>query len=305
MALQLFSQPQAANKPLAVALGAFDGMHRGHMQVLQAAQRCATQGYCTAVFSFDRVIGTVKKTKQLLSSRQHHELLAQMGFERLYLPDFQTMRHLTPEAFVKTVLHEQMQVKHVFCGFNYRFGCRGIGDSTQLQALCASLGIAATVIPPLLENGEPISSTRIRQLVADGEMEQAEKLLGRPYSIDFKVMHGRALGRTLGLPTINQPFPENFVLPRFGVYASSVTLNGQRYHAVTNVGVKPTVGAEGPLAETYIVGFSGDLYDRHVLVELRCFLRTEQKFSSVEALKQQMLRDSYAAQQVLNSENSK
>jgi riboflavin kinase/FMN adenylyltransferase len=182
-------------------------------------------------------------------------------------------------------------------------GCGGSGGSAELRALCEPLGIRVTVVPPLMEQDRPISSTRIRQLVADGAMEQAAQLLGRPYAIDFAVVHGRALGRTLGLPTINQPFPENFVLPRFGVYASAVQLDGRLYHAVTNVGVKPTVGASGPLAETYIVGYSGDLYDQHVTVQLRAFLRPEEKFPSIEALKQQIERDCTAAQQILHAKN--
>ena len=303
MALQLFDCPVPSDRPLSVALGAFDGVHCGHIPVLQAALDAAQADGCPAVFSFANLIGTVKKTKQLISTRQYRTILMQMGFERLYLPNFQTMCDLSPREFVTEILHQKMHVKHVACGFNYRFGCGGSGGSAELRALCEPLGIRVTVVPPLMAQDRPISSTRIRQLVADGAMEQAAQLLGRPYAIDFAVVHGRALGRTLGLPTINQPFPENFVLPRFGVYASAVQLDGRLYHAVTNVGVKPTVGASGPLAETYIVGYSGDLYDQHVTVQLRAFLRPEEKFPSIEALKQQIERDCTVAQQILHAKN--
>jgi len=148
-----------------------------------------------------------------------------------------------------------------------------------------------TVLPPVLQEEQPVSSSRIRVAMMEGEMEQAAKLLGRPFTIDFPVVHGRRLGRMLGTPTINQPFPPDFVLPKFGVYASFAEVDGKRLHAVTNVGIKPTVGSEVPLAETYLADFSGNLYGRRVPVSLLHFLRPEQKFDSLDALKNQILTD--------------
>ena len=286
-----------SDRPLALALGGFDGIHIGHVQVLRAVQ--TDPALTPAVFTFRDLIPAVKHTRQLTSARQQRAELAALGIAWLYLADFASLHDLTPEAFVRDILHRRLHARRVSCGFNYRFGCRGAGDSEALTRLCAACGIETVVAPPVLLDGAPVSSTRIRAAVADGAMESAARMLGRPYEIDFPVVHGRALGRTIGLPTINQPFPESFVLPKFGVYAAAVTIDGRRYHAVTNIGVKPTVGADGPLAETCIAGYSGDLYGKCVPVQLLQFLRPEQKFDSIELLRQQITRDAAAAERVL------
>ncbi len=286
-----------SDRPLALALGGFDGIHIGHVQVLRAVQ--TDPALTPAVFTFRDLIPAVKHTRQLTSARQQYAQLAELGIARLYLADFASLRDLTPEAFVRDILHRRLHARRVSCGFNYRFGCRGAGDSDALMRLCARYGIETAVAEPVTMDGAPVSSTRIRAAVTAGEMKAAARMLGRPYEIDFPVVHGRALGRTIGLPTINQPFPESFVLPKFGVYAAAVTIDGRRYHAVTNIGVKPTVGADGPLAETCIAGYRGDLYGKCVPVQLLQFLRPEQKFDSIELLRQQITRDAAAAERVL------
>ena len=287
-----------SDRPLALALGGFDGIHLGHVQVLRAVTDTA---WTPAVFTFRDLIPAVKHTRQLVSARQQADQLTDLGIARLYLADFAQLHALTPEAFVREILHERLRARRVACGFNYRFGCHGAGDSDALKRLCATYGIETIVVPPVLLDGAPVSSTRIRTAVAAGEMELAARMLGRPYRIDFEVVHGRALGRTIGLPTINQPFPEAFVLPKFGVYAAAVTIDGRSYHAVTNIGVKPTVGADGPLAETCIAGYHGDLYGKCVPVQLLRFLRPEQKFDSIERLRSQIVRDADTAERVLTA----
>lgn len=305
MSIAIFSQAVPDRCPVSVALGVFDGVHMGHQQVLQAALEGKKNGWSPAVMTFTQMPGEIKSIRQLISSEQQQKILDDMGFERLYRIRFDTIRNMLPEVFVRTVLHEQLHAKRVTCGFNYRFGRGGVGTGETLRELCAVYGIQTVIAPSVELEGEPVSATRIRMLVESGEMTQAEQLLGRPYRVDFPVVHGRALGRTIGLPTINQPFPDQFALPRFGVYAASVDLSGQRYHAVTNVGIKPTVGAEGPLAETVIFGFSGDLYGQRVPVDLLQFLRPEQKFESVEELRQQILRDSVVAEEILKERERK
>lgn len=299
MQLQIFHKTEAADRPMAVALGSFDGIHRGHMDVLRQALACKKEGYCPAAFTLEGLIGTAKPVRRLLSRERQAEILNMMGFERLYRVDFESVRQMSPEDFVRQILHEQLGARVVCCGFNYHFGYKGAGDTAALQALCEAYGIQVRIAPPCMEDGEAVSSSRIRKLVEMGDMQTARKLLGRPYAIDFQVVHGRALGRTIGLPTINQPFPGDFALPRFGVYASSVRIDGKQYHAVTNVGIKPTVGSDGPLAETCIFGFSGNLYGRKVPVELLAFLRPEQRFSSVEHLRRQIIRDGQEAEKIL------
>ncbi len=299
MKLQILHAPVPVDRPTAVALGSFDGVHIGHMDVLRQAVNCRTEGLRTAVFTLSGLIGTAKSGKQLISDARQEELFQSLGFDFLYRIDFTSVRDMCPEEFVREILHEKLRAQVVCCGFNYHFGHKGVGDSTLLTRLCAAYGIRVVVVPPRSCDGDTVSSTRIRTLLTQGDMAAVRRLLGRPYTIAFPVVHGRKLGRTIGLPTINQPIPAEFVLPRFGVYASSTVIDGRSYHAVTNVGVKPTVGSDGPLAETWIIGFAGDLYGRTVPVELVTFLRPEQRFASVEELRRQILRDGAEAEKAL------
>lgn len=289
-----------SDRPLALALGGFDGIHIGHMQVLRSV--VTDPSLCPAVFTFRDLIGTVKRTRRLASARQRSERLAELGIERLYLANFDELHMLSPADFVREILHERLHARRISCGFNYRFGYRGAGDSNLLKRLCAEYDIETVIAQPVQIDGVPVSSTRIRQLVAAGEMETAARMLGRPFEVDFEVVHGRALGRTIGLPTINQPFPPDFVLPRFGVYAAAVQIGDRVYHAVSNIGVKPTVGADGPLAETCIADYEGNLYGQCVPVQLLRFLRPERKFDSIEQLRLQILRDFAEAEQVVSAE---
>ena len=145
-----------------------------------------------------------------------------------------------------------------------------------------------------------MSSTRIRSLIADGEIEEANRLLGRPFSYDFPVVHGRQLGRTLGFPTLNQRIPESFILPRFGVYASLVDVGGEKYYGVTNVGVKPTVGSEGPVCETWMPDYRGrELYGETVSCELHGFVRPERRFPGLRELQEQIFRDRETAKKII------
>lgn len=292
--------PQQRNT--AVALGCFDGVHLGHAQVLENALKGRRRGLSPAVFTFASGGGDcacAKRAKQLMSQSMKEGLLSRMGFDSFYAVDFVSVRGMEPEAFVEKVLFRALRAKEVFCGFNYRFGKDGRGDTALLRRLCRRYGIRAEVSPAVLSGDIPVSSTWIRDAVAQGDMAQAQALLGRPFAIDFKVAQGNRIGRLLGTPTINQPFPPGFVLPRFGVYGSAVTVCGKRYHGVTNVGVKPTVGSDTPLAETWIAGFDGDLYGRRVVVELLGFLRPEQKFESLDALKNQIHSDAERAKKLL------
>lgn len=276
-----------------VALGGFDGLHCGHQAVLQAALQGKEQNLIPAVFTFATLF-SVKRMPQLMTVELREQLLEKMGFDVLWQPDFSAVSGLSPEEFVKKVLRDTLHARRVCCGFNYHFGAGGRGDAALLQRLGAENGMEIRVLPPVELAGQAVSSSRIREAVTAGEMELAEMLLGRPFSIDFPVAHGRQLGRRLGAPTINQEFPSDFILPRFGVYAAAAKVQGITYPAVSNVGIKPTVGAEAPLAETYLMDYNGDLYGQRVTVELLRFLRPERKFASVEELKGQIHADAEA-----------
>ena len=280
-----------------VALGLFDGLHPGHAAVIGAAVQAGKQrGLTPCVFTFTRQGGTPTDKEQgaLLSDEQFYATLADWGVARVVRPDFAAFRDLTPEEFVRQVLLNTMGAGAVFCGSNFRFGKNAAGDAALLAELCTPHA-TVQVVPMVEQDGAAISTTRIKMLLKEGKMEEANRLWGRCFAIDFTVTKGRALGRTIGFPTINQPFPQGFCQPRYGVYATAVTVAGTRYAGVTNVGVKPTVGSDAVLAETFISGFSGNLYGQNVLVEFLHFLRPEQKFDSVDALQQQILRDSAEA----------
>ena len=287
-------QPPAPACPRSIALGIFDGLHSGHRAVIAAALH-AGGGRC-AVYTFaPGTVSTKPGNGRLCTAQEETAILTQIGVQELFVTDFAAVRQLTPEQFVRDILVGQLHAGTVACGYNYRFGHGGCGDAATLKQLCAAYGVAVTVLPPIEAAGQPVSSSAIRRALAEGDMPLARRLLGRGYCLRLPVIHGRQLGRRLGTPTVNQLLPADFALPRFGVYACAVELDGQTYTGVTNIGVRPTVGADAPLAETWIQGFSGDLYGRTVAVYPVRFLRPEQKFADVAALCTQVQADGAAA----------
>lgn len=275
--------------PSALALGFFDGVHKGHTAVVGAAVDTAHgKGLRAVAVTF---AGNPRGVPLLLEPEEKHRALAELGVELLVELQFPLVRGLSPEMFVRDILTERLGARKVFCGFNYRFGRDAAGDAKTLAGLCMRYGAEARALPPVCSGGEPVSSTRIRGLLMFGRVEDAAALLGRPFGIRGEVVHGKKLGRTLGFPTINQiPFAQMVQL-RQGVYASFAMVEGRRMPAVTNIGSNPTVGGRLVTWETYIPGFDGDLYGRHVEVSLRRFLRDEQKFDTLEEMRTQIFED--------------
>lgn len=288
--------------PRAVALGIFDGMHMGHRAVISSV--VGAEDTRSAVFTFQQPPWALPKDQawELQSEDGKAAAFSSIGVEEVFRADFEAIRGLTPEAFVREILHELLDARVVSCGFNYRFGRDGAGDAAQLSALCAQYSIRVIIVPPVTVDGEPVSASRIRRAIEEGDVQLAARLLGHPFTLDFEVVGGQKLGRLLGTPTINQPLPPHFVRPRFGVYASSVEVGGHVTHGVTNIGVRPTVGAAAPLVETWIPGFSGDLYGQKVPVSLVAFVRAETRFDSVEELQKQIFRDEKVARHAVLGE---
>jgi len=297
--LDINFQPGSA----AVALGFFDGLHLGHMAVIRETVRQAKiNGLTPCVFTFTTLRGgpSPKDCETLVSQRISEQILAAEGIREIIRPAFSAFGDLSPAKFVRDILIGSFGAASVICGEDYRFGKNASGNAETLSELCGG-DANVTVIPSVWTDigGEvPISSSIIRALLREGDVRKAAKLLGRPFSIDFTVTGGRRLGRTLGAPTINQHFPDSFIKPKFGVYASVSHVDGSRFSSVTNVGIKPTVGSDAVLAETYIHGFSGDLYGQDIQVDLLAFIRPEQKFESVDQLKSQILLDSEEARKI-------
>ena len=270
--------------PSSLALGAFDGLHRGHMAVIHAACAPGKGGevLSPAVFTFR---SSHSGYSAVLTGVDKERILALSGVETLYSLEFQEVRDWEAEAFVRRVLFQRCNARRLCCGQDFRFGRGARGDVALLRQLCCQAGVELYVVPPVTDSGENVSSTRIRKAGEEGDIPTANRLLGRPFGFSLEVIHGNHIGTGLGTPTINQAIPEGFVLPRFGVYASWCRVGGQYFYGVTNVGLKPTVGSDRVLAETWLPEFSGDLYGKRVRVFLLEFLRPEKKFASLEELK--------------------
>lgn len=286
-----FIKPQSG-KPASVALGLFDGIHVGHQEVLSQALKNEEYTPCVFTYTISDVLPQNKQTyRRLMSDHYKCELLKRMGFELVVMPDFSDFKDMEPRVFVEKMLIEGMGARELSCGYDFTFGKKGEGDIALLREITQKHGVKLNVVSPIQKEGSPVSSTRIRAAVLDGHMDEAAELLGRHFSICMEVQHGNQIGRTLNFPTINQVFPNRHIVPRYGVYSTIVKIGDQLYGGVTNVGVKPTIGTDNPLAETYILNYSGDLYGQEVEVFFFDFLRSERKFSNVILLKEQIARD--------------
>lgn len=281
------------------AIGFFDGVHLGHRAVIGAAVEAARRrGLPSVVFSFSTAEGTlpVKGGVKLLQSEgQRQKALEELGVDLLIAPDFAQIRDLTPERYARELLWEALGARAVFCGYDYRFGKGAAAGAQELSAYLAPFGVAVHSVPAVLDGGKPVSSTRIRQALERGDAAEAARLLGRPFAFELEVAHGRRLGRKLGFPTANQPFSDRMLCPRFGVYASTAVIDGKRYSGVTNIGIKPTVGSDNVSAESYFIGFDGELYGKTIETSLLRFLRPERRFPSLDALREQIEADARRA----------
>lgn len=288
-----------AETPGAVALGSFDGLHPGHREVISRTLAAESRGLTPTVFTFTEnpKAGEESFGGLLLPEEEKIRLLGGLGVKRLYLVEFEAIRGLSPEDFVSGILADVCRAELVCCGFNFTFGRGGRAGSSELQSLCSARGIETSVSEPVSAEGGPVSSTRIRKLLADGKPDEAARLLGRPFAYESPVIAGRRLGRKLGTPTLNQAVPPELVRPKFGVYVSAVSFGDTITFGVTNVGVKPTVGSDAVLAETWMPAYQGPgLYGRTVRTALLEFLRPEMKFGSLEELKAAILHNGEQAE---------
>ncbi len=279
----------------AVALGFFDGLHLGHIEVIKAALEYARKNACkSAVFTFggETLLPKFSVSENLITHRQKLALLEKIGVDYIFAPDFSEVREMSAEQFVDDILVKRLNSTAIVCGYDFRFGKGGKAGADMLAELCSERGIKTEIIPPVTFDGEAISSTAIRSLVREGKIAEANARLGYELTYSLPVIHGNKLGRTIGSPTINQIIPPTSVTPRFGVYKSWTVIEGRSYPSITNIGVKPTVSdGNAALMETHIVGFDGDLYDREISVILREFIREEQKFPSIDELKKNIQND--------------
>ena len=278
------------------ALGFFDGVHLGHGALLKACRALADENGCAAgVVTFEghpeglvlgkapRLINTTADRAKLLKENYRMDVVVSLPFDR-------KMMEMPWQDFFR-LLVEEYHAAGLICGHDFRFGYRGQGNAELLQQVCRDAGIPCTVVPEQRLDGVTVSSTHIRSLLEAGEMGQAVEFLGHPHILTGEVVSGRRLGRTIGVPTANVLIPDGIVIPRRGVYAGKCRVDGVAHLAVTNIGSRPTVDGHQVRAESWLLDFDGDLYGKEVTLEFYGFLRPEQKFDSLEELKDQIQKD--------------
>ena len=285
-------------EPAVVTIGKFDGRHKGHQKLLgQMLEFKRQNGFKTAVFTFDtapvtRISGTVQKV--ITTNQERRNNMAKMGIDYLVeYPFTSEVIHLPAEDFVKEILIGKMNAKAIVVGTDCGFGYQRSGNAELLESLTDKYGYELKVIVKEQDEHRDISSTYIKEELSKGHIEKANRLLGEPYAIHGTVVHGNHVGGpVLGFPTVNVIPPGEKFLPPFGVYVSRVLAEGQYYGGITNIGRKPTVGQDSPVGvETFIFGLDKDLYGKNIEVQLLNFERPEQKFDSLEQLRQQLERD--------------
>ena len=285
-----------------VALGMFDGVHQGHRALLRRAAKIAHEaGDIAVAFTYDNhpkelFSGTFS---YLCTKEQRETQILRAGCDRVdSIPFDAAFASMTPEQFIDWLTARYTGgVSTIVAGFDYRFGKRASGDTALLAELCAARGIALCVIDEVRVDGERCSSTNIREAIREGDTIRAEQLLGRPYALSGTVVHAKALGRTFDCPTANLDAGMQ-LLPKDGVYATELILEGRRYDAVTNVGTNPTVGGTARTVETHAIGESLELYGKQVEVAFFSRIRDEKRFDSKELLFLQIREDAALAKKV-------
>lgn len=279
--------------PTAIALGAFDGLHKGHIEVIKSAVK--SQSGQAAVFTFEE---NPHGAKQLILPHDKQAILKNMGVKKLFCIPFEQIKTMQAKAFLQNVLVKKCNASAVFCGQDFRFGKGAEGGAELLKAFCGLHKIKLNILTDVNFDKERISSTRIRTALENGDIASANKMLGRLFGYSIVVEKGKQLGRTIGVPTFNQTLPVGFIQPRLGVYASISKINGRYLPSVTNIGVKPTVGSDRVISETWVPNFEGNLYGKDIWVEIAGFIREEKKFASLEELKKVIVNDEMKAKEI-------
>lgn len=288
-----------------LTIGNFDGVHIGHRSLMAATVNKAREtGLPSVVYTFKQhpqELFAGSSFKYVISSEDKEQLIAEQGIDCYYSVDFEKVKEMSPADFVASELVGKFKVKHLVCGYDFSFGKGGVGTPQLLAELLSEYGVEVTVMPAVMFGGEEVSSTRLRALIAEGDMEKAASFLGRYYSFKLPVGEGLRIGRFLGSPTINQQFPKDRAIPVFGVYAVFCDIEGVVYGGVANIGVRPTVtgGRALPVCETHIFGFGGDLYGKSVRIYLYKRLRAELRFANLTALSEQITKDAFNAKKLL------
>ena len=286
-----------------VAVGGFDGVHIGHRVLINAlVEEAKARSLPAAVFTFCTDDNPKGDAKLLALREKKMELLASLGVDFVAEAPFSEICGVDAEDFAKEFLFKGLGAKIIVCGYDFRFGKGRKGDVELIERVLGGEGVRVSTPPALLSRCVPVSSTAIRKLITEGDVKNANSLLGRCFSFKAPVVHGAQLGRTIGFPTTNQRYPERLAILKYGVYAVFCDFGGKRYGGIANVGIKPTVGGKDVLCETFIFDFNGDCYGENIEISFVEFIREETKFSSLEELKQQISLDKNIALDILSKE---
>jgi len=299
---------QKSDRPVYLALGNFDGVHKGHQSLIKGlVDKAAANGGQSIAFIFEphpaQVLVPDRAPRLLLTSGRKAELLEKMGLDILiYSPFTLEIATWPPEQFVQKILIDTMQVREVFVGFNYTFGHRGAGTAEDLQQLGRESGFGVNIIPPVTYKDEPISSSLVRKALESGDIITAYNMLGYHPVIEGVVVEGEHRGNTIGFPTANIGVESIYHIPGKGVYAARACLDGKYYHCVVNIGSKPTFHKEYPVSiEAHLMNFAEDIYGAQIGLSFFEKLRDEQRFPSMEDLVSQIARDRDRAEEICRS----
>lgn len=297
------------NKKTIVALGTFDGVHIAHRQLIDKAielRNCKAQGALVGAWCFEKPPMEILKgikVPTITSIDEKIQLLLSFGLDFVAVGDFARFKDHSAESFITDTLKNDLLCIGTVCGYNHRFGLGGMGNFALLQT---NFGESAICVSEITVNGETVSSSAIRSKIMSGNIKGANLMLGRNYFLQGMVVSGKQLGRTMGFPTANQFFHDNAVIPLYGIYAVRCTTDdGKQYIGTANVGIRPSIKDESDshkvTCETYIHGFTGDLYAKTLTVEFCDLIRAEKEFESIEALKNAIHSDVEKTSKILNN----
>ena len=278
----------------AVALGFFDGVHKGHDAIISKAKTLATGAIKSLIYTFDtHPSGFFNLPTPMISpGNSRVNLLDSYNVDYVYLQKTdRDFLNISPEDFIDKILIEKLGATHIVSGENYTFGKNKSGDSKLLEKMCKEKGISYHIVPYSTYNDKIISSTLIRSTLDNGDIPSANRMLGRPFSLSGTVVRCREVGSTLGFPTANIMPQQNAKLPMAGVYATTTIVDGKTFPSITNVGAAPTFGEEKTIIETHILDFNQDIYSKNITVEFLSLLRQQQKFASPDELICQLKKD--------------
>ncbi len=281
---------------IAIALGNFDGVHVGHMalieEVIKMSKRLDVKSSVLVFSEHSRNLINSNRQCLINSNEVKYKIFENLGIDIIYEIEFTSdFMKLSPDDFVLEFLQKNLKVRGIVVGFDYRFGHKASGNTDILNKLTGENNIELKVIDPVTEDGIKISSSLIRELIENGEIAKANRLMTRPFTITGEIVHGKKLGSKMNYPTANIKMDSNFIIPKYGVYDTNIIVDGKKYKAASSVGTNPSVNGEGLSIEAHILDFNKTIYGYKVYLEFLDFLRPELKFNSVEELFEQIKAD--------------